>query len=604
MNPATTANKNSLPRTEQMSAYPFLKDNIEALETYNPPFYAWLSSQDIDEEKLTESLFKNKWDMLDWKMENGTGMFESVPPNAIYKSWKAEEKPENSATFIVGCNVGYGLNQVLMSTPDSHKVIITDPNPEMLLACLGQTDYRPFMEAGKLHFCPVDENILMSIIKELDLQFVYGKIYLRLDMPSQQLGPEYARWSATIRNKLESFTVEMTTLRLKQDVMVGNELDNFSRILEDGTIAPLKGAGHGMGAVILGAGPSLAQFGPELAANPGQAIFTTSLQGLPAVQKTGIKPHFCIGIDYNASMGRVYEQLDHEWAKDIPLIYSTKLDHEVLAAYPGPTIPMWTVGGLGTFALSNHEEIFDAGSNVSITLARFLDWCGFSHVLMVGQDFAWKGQVSHAAGHQNSGAHYNQAMLVELENADGGKLTSTIQYMTSKREMEDDIKNLRTPFFNLYGGCAVIEGVRNVDMHEVNMEGLLSAVPGSIDGFKTAMNMTATPRDIPVFEPRSPKWTSSLNHVTKRLEKLFRKYGKNQEEIHKVLHDVYFFIRQDLLYMPYLYNEILDMAGLARAKSRYVPKDLPHYKKIVKKILTKVRHMDRAMNVMGNRKAA
>jgi len=46
------------------------------------------------------------------------------------------------------------------------------------------------------------------------------------------------------------------------------------------------------------------------------------------------------------------------------------------------------------------------------------------------------------------------------------------------------------------------------------------------------------------------------------------------------------------------------MAGLARAKSRYVPKDLPHYKKIVKKILTKVRHMDRAMNVMGNRKAA
>ncbi len=89
-----------------------------------------------------------------------------------------------------------------------------------------------------------------------------------------------------------------------------------------------------MGAVILGAGPSLAKFGPELAKNPGQAVFTTSLQGLPAVHKAGIKPHFCIGIDYNASMGRVYQQLDHEWAKDIPLIYSTKLDHEVLAAYP------------------------------------------------------------------------------------------------------------------------------------------------------------------------------------------------------------------------------------------------------------------------------
>jgi len=586
------------------SAYPFLKDNIEALETYNPPFYAWLSSQDIDEEKLKESLFTNKFQILDWKMDNGIGLFETVPPNAIYNSWTTTEKPETSATFIVGCNVGYGLNHVLMNTPDSHKVIVSDPNPEMILACLGQTDYRPFMKAGKLHFCPIDENSLMSIIKDLDLQFVYGRIYLRQDMASQQIGPEYARWSTVIRKRLESFTAEMTTLRLKQDVMVGNELDNFSRILKDGSISPLKGAGRGMGAVILGAGPSLAEFGPELAKNPGQAIFTTSLQGLPAVQKTGIKPHFCIGIDYNASMGRVYDQLDREWAKDIPLIYSSKLDHEVLAKYPGPTIPMWTVGGLGTFVLGNHEEIFDAGSNVSITLARFLDWCGFNHILMVGQDFAWKGRNSHSAGHQNSGANYNPNMLVELENADGEKLTSTVQYMTSKNEMEEDIKKLRAQIFNLYGGCAVIEGARSVGMQEVHMEGLLSAAPGSMDYFKTAMNMTSTPRPLPTFEPRSPKWTSSLNHVTKRLEKLFRKHGKNQEEIHRALHEVYFFIRQDLLYVPYLYNEILDMAGLARAQSSYAPKDLPRYKRIVKKILGKVRHMDRALCISPNRKAA
>ncbi|WP_321402772.1 6-hydroxymethylpterin diphosphokinase MptE-like protein [Maridesulfovibrio sp.] len=591
-----------------MSAYPFLKDNIEALSTYNPPFYSWLSSQDIDEEQLTNSLFQNKWNILDWKMEDGNGMFETVPPNALYKSWTAKEKPNTSATIIVGCNVGYGLNQVLMNTPESHKVIVVEPNPEMLLACLGQTDYRPFLKAGKLHFCPVDENSLMSIIKDLDLQFVYGKIYLRSDMASQQLGPEYARWSNIIRNKLESFSAEMNTLRLKQDVMVGNELDNFSRILGDGSITPLKGSGRGMGAVILGAGPSLAEFGPELAKNPGQAIFTTSLQGLPAVQKVGIKPHFCVGIDYNDSMINVYKQLDREWAKDIPLIYSSKLDHKVLEAYPGPTIPMWTVGGIGTFVLGNHEEIFDAGSNVSITLARFLDWCGFKHILLVGQDFAWKGDSSHAPGHQNTNAvrnnSYNPAMLVELKNADGEKLSSTVQYVTSKREMEDDIKKLQTPFYNLYGGCAVIEGTHNVDMQKINEAGLLSAIPEIMDSFENAMKKTSTPRPLPNFEPRSPKWTSSLNHVTKRLEKLFRKHGKNQDEIHKALHDVYFFIRQDLLYMPYLYNEILDIAGLARAQASYTPKDLPRYKRIVKKILTKVRHMDRSICFTGNRKAA
>ncbi|MBI9112485.1 motility associated factor glycosyltransferase family protein [Maridesulfovibrio ferrireducens] len=587
-----------------MSAYPFLKENIEALETYNPPLYAWLSSQDFDEEKLTQCLFKNRWDILDWKMENGNGMFESFLPNLIYKDWIVPEKAETSATFIIGCNLGYGLNHVLMTTPDTHKVIVSEPNAEMLLACLGQTDYRPFMENGKLHFCPVDENRLMSIIKDLDLQFVYGKIYLRLDMPSQQIGPEYARWSATIRDKMESFSVEMTTLRLKQDVMVGNELENFSRTIQDGTISTLKNAGRGLGAVILGAGPSLAEFGPELAKNPGNAVYVTALQTLPAVQKTGLKPHFCMGLDYNESMLRVYEQLDREWAKDIPLIYSTKLDHKVLEAYPGPTIPMWTLGGLGTFAFNQHEEIFDAGSNVSITLNRFLDWCGFNQILLVGQDFAWKGKVSHAAGHQNAGATFPASALVRLKNADGENLTSSIQYMTSKREMEEDITKLKTPVFNLYGGCALIDGTKNVDMQKVNMNGLLASAPGSMDYFLTAMNLARTPRPAPRFESRSQKWNVSIRNATKKLEKLFRKLNKNQKEINKTFHDVYFFLRQDPLYLPYLYNEILDMAGLARAKTSYAPKDLPHFKKIAKKTIKKVRYMDRCLNLEERKEAA
>ncbi|WP_031482101.1 motility associated factor glycosyltransferase family protein [Maridesulfovibrio frigidus] len=587
-----------------MSAYPFLKENIEALETYNPPLYAWLSSQDIDEEKLTQCLFKNRWDVLDWKMENGKGMFEAMMPNFIYNEWKIPDRADTSATFIIGCNLGYGLNSVLMKTPDSHKVIVSEPNPVMLLACLGQTDYRPFMKSGKLHFCPVDEGSLMNIIKDLDLQFVYGKIYLRLDMPSQQLGPEYAKWSATVRNKMESFTVEMTTLRLKQDVMVGNELENYSRSVSDGTISTLKNAGAGLGAVILGAGPSLAEFGPELAENPGNAIYVTALQTLPAVQKTGIKPHFCIGLDYNDSMLRVYDQLDSEWAKDIPLIYSTKLDHKVLEAYPGPTIPMWTLGGLGTFALNQHEYVFDAGSNVSNTLNRFLDWCGFNHILLVGQDFAWKGKISHALGHQNAGATFPESALVHLKNEDGEDLTSSIQYMTSKREMEDDLKQIKTPVYNLYGGGALINGTRNVDMQKVNMKGILSSAPGSMDYFLTALNMARTPRPAPVFDSRCQKWNVSIRNATKKLEKLFRKLSKNQAEIHKTFYDVYFFLRQDPLYLPYLYNEILDMAGLARAKTHYEPKDLPHFKRIAKKTIKKVRYMDRCLSLENKKIAA
>ncbi len=587
-----------------MTAYPFLKDNIEALETYSPPFYAWLSSQEVDEEKLKERLFNNRWDILDWKMDDGQGMFEAILPNMIYKEWETGEKPHTSATFIIGCNIGYGLNHVLVNTPDAHKVIVVEPSPELIIACLGQSDFREFFKAGKLHFAIPDGDYIFSVIKQLDLQFIHGRIHLRSDMPSRQLGAEYAQLSNMVKDKLESFSVEMTTLRLRQDLMVGNELDNFARTLKDGDIAPLKGAAKGLGAVILGAGPSLQKFGPELAKSQGHALYTTALQSLPSVHKVGIKPHFCLAIDFNDSMLRVFDQLDLEWASDIPLIYSTKVDHRVIERYPGPTIPMWTMGGLGTFALNRSEEVFDAGGNVSVTLTRFLNWCEASHILLVGQDFAWRGKNSHSSGHHTSGAIYNKKILTHTNDAEGNQLTSTIQYMAAKREIEEDIAKFNIPVFNLYGGAAVIQGTRMVDMQKVRMEGLLASAPGSMEHFMTAVNMAQVPKERVWFEARSQKWAASLRHAEKRLEKLFKKCSRNQKEIHKTFHDVYFFLRQDPLYLPYLYNEIMDIAGLARGRVSYEPKDLPEFRKIIKRTMNKVRKMDRCLAIKPQEQAA
>lgn len=587
-----------------MTAYPFLKDNIETLKTCIPPFYNWLSSQDIDENKLKERLFKNRWDILDWKMDDGNGIFEAILPNMVYNQWKPGDKAHSSATFIIGCNIGYGLNHVLVNTPDTHKVIVVEPNPTMIISCLGQSNFTEFIKIGKLHFAIPDPEYIALIIRKLDLQFIHGRILLRSDMPSQQIGPEYARLSNMVQHKLESFSVEMNTLRLKQDIMVGNELDNFARSLKDGDISPLKGAAKGLGTVILGAGPSLQKFGPELAKNPGYALYTTALQSMPSVQRVGIKPHFCLAIDFNDSMLKVFDNLDVEWAKDIPLIYSTKVQHKVVERYPGPTIPMWTVGGFGTFALNRSEEIFDAGGNVSVTLTRFLNWCDASHILLVGQDFAWKGKNSHSAGHHTSGATYNKNILSHTLDADGNPLTSTIQYMAAKREMEEDIKNFKTPVFNLYGGAAVIEGSTMVDMQTINMEGLLSSAPGSMEHFMTALNMAQKPKERVWFEPRSQKWGISLRHAEKKLEKLFKKCSRNQQEIHKAIRDVDFFLRQDPLYLPYLYNEVMDMAGLAKARLSYEPKDLPELRKILKKTMQKVRKMDRCLAIKPQTQAA
>ena len=580
-----------------MSMYPYLKDNITALEKSNPALYRWLSGSAFDEQSLKTNVFVNKWGIIDWRMESGVGLFESMPPGALYRDWVTMDKPDLSASIIVGSNLGYGINHLLINSPDTHKILVLEPNPAMLLACLGQTDYRPFFANKKLHFITPNEDHLLEYIKNLDLQYVYGNIYLRGDLPSRQIGPEYAQWMRTVKQRLENFSVEMVTLRCRQDVMVGNELKNFRRAQTDGSLECMRDAGRGVGAVILGAGPSLATFAPALAENPGYALYASALQTLPALQPYNLKPHLCLALDYDGSMLSVYDRLDPEWARDIPLIYSTKVNPELVNRYPGPTLPLWTMGGLATFVMRDHEFVLDAGGNVSLTLVRLLRWMGVSSLLLVGQDFAWKGGHSHAAGHHAADHEiaFDPAMHQRLKNLWGEEIISSIQYLSSKRDLERDLRKSPFRIGNLYGGGVVIDGAPATTLDEARTGGLLSSAPGSRERFLQFLATARTQGHAMRFEPRSHIWTSSIRGMERRMQKLFRQCGQSQNEIHSLLEQALFFVRQDPLYLPYLFNETIDLAGLAKTRRTYHPEDFSEFKRIGKNILAKVREVDRCV---------
>ncbi len=577
-----------------MNTTSFLQKNLEALVRKNSPIAHWLSRQPVDVAAVEQNVFQNRWNIRDWRMPGGKGLFEAMPPNLYYNGWGIDESNAGtSATFIVGCNLGYGLNHVLVNTPNSHKVVVLEPDYNLLVACLSQTDYTPFLELGKLFFLPPEKEMLVFAVQQADVQFLFGRIYLRVDTPSQQLGPEYARWTHTARELLENFSVELATLRLRQDTMVGNELNNFRKAMADGSISGLADAAAGVTAVILGAGPSLASLGPGLARLGGNVLYTTALQTLPAVHAAGITPHLAMAIDYSAGMKAVFERLDPSWAKHIPLLYSTKLDPEVLARYPGPAIPVWTQGGLGTFIMKEHEYVLDAGGNVSVALYRLLRWFGVQRVLLVGQDFAWKGTQSHVAGHHAAG--YVHTNTMELQNRAGETILSTLSYVTALRDIEKSIAETGLPTYNLYGGGAIIDGARELTLDELAGSGLTDSESGSRERFLASLKRAHASRPMPRFDARAQSWTVSLRNVTKRLEKHFKKLGARQEEIWATFKEVHQFLRHDPLYLPYLYNEVMDVAGLMYAGRKFELKDMIAFKAVVKRILAKVREIDEAL---------
>jgi hypothetical protein len=581
----------------------YLADNLAFLAESGDPIGVWLAGENPDPAIVHERLFRNASGIVDWRMDDGVGLFEKLPPPFFYRDWRPKEQLEGAGTVIIGTALGYGLNHVLTGTPNSHKVLVVEPRPEMLLACLGQTDYRPFLRHGKLRFVPPRPADIELAIQNFDVSFLFSRIYMRNDMACQQIGPQYARMGSLVKAKLESLSVELTTLRQKQEVMVGNELRNYSRAMDEGSLARMAGMAKGLTAVILGAGPSLATFAPTLAQYREKGFYVAALQTLPALERLGIRPDLCLAIDFNASMGQSLDNLsDPAFAAPVPLIYSTKMDPAVVARYPGPRIPLWTQGGIGTYVLKDQELVLDAGGNVSVTLERLLSWAGAERFLFVGCDLAWQGTSTHVAGHHHAvWTHtYNPREDVKLANLRGETIYTHMGFLAAKRDIEKDIAASKAGFFNLYGGGVVIEGAVNVGLDDLDNGELFASQGAAKEVFLEALARAGKPRLRPIFAAKAESWATSLKNASRRLEKLMRKADKHQGEIKELLSQIQFFTRHDPLYMPYLYNEIMDLAGLVQTKKRYGAKELTTFKAIRSRILEKTREIDACLSPSGS----
>lgn len=573
----------------------YLADNLTALATSKAPVAAWLAANAPEPETLVAHIFKNRHGVIDWRMEDGNGLFEAIPPHLLYRGWRPKDKAEGGATVIVGTALGYGLNHVLTGTPPSHKVVVIDPRPEMLLACLGQTDYRPFLAAGKLSFLPPDPAVVGKALMSLDVSFLFARINLRSDLASTQMGPEYAQTLAMVQAKLESLSVELNTLRFKQETMVGNELRNFSRAMHDGSLNRMAGLAKGLTVVVLGAGPSLPRFVPALQRHRDKALFVTALQTLPVLEQLGLKPDLCLGLDYSDHMMLCMENLrDIDFAADIPLIYSTKMQPAVLDRYPGPKLPLWTQGGIATYVLKDQEMVLDAGGNVGVTLERFLTWAGADRFILVGQDLAWSGKSTHAPGHHGANWEFSYVAerYIRLSDRDGQDIYTDHAFMAAKRDFENDIAATKLTVFNLYGGGVVIGGTTAIDSDDLERADILPNSNAVRELFLAHLDRAARPRAKPVFSPKAESWATSLKNASRRLEKLVRRADKHQGEIKELLSQIQFFMRHDPLYMPYLYNEIMDMAGLIHTNPKYGARELTAFKAIRRRVVNKVKEID------------
>ena len=588
-----------------MNVYSCLAKNLQVLGESCPDFVVWFKEWKNKWYQWENRVDFNRWGWLDLAIEDNKTLLGSMPPKTFYVGWKPQKQGIEGASIISGCNLGYGLNWLLSVTKEGHKIAVTDPHPEMLALCLGITDYSDLLYSKRIIFFPPDKNAQERVLSYMDVQFYHGHVYFWADVPSMQLGPEYELQNKNCRDVLQKYKVQTGTLRRKQDTVVGNELENYSRAFKDGVLNKIDGALQGGNALVLGAGPSLEEFGPQLASRPVNALYAAGLQTLPALARLGIKPDLCMAIDFTRALLNPFKKLDDDWLKDVPLIYTTKVHPEVVKRYPGPKAAVWTRGGLGTMVFKNRGYLLDTGGSVNVALVRLLTEMGMENIVFAGMDFGWKGDFSHARGHHASNMRKdNKSGKFEVRyNADKDIVYSALPYLTSLWELEKTVANKKSRFYNLFGGVMDISGAKRVALDEVYsfLGDKSGGYQGQLAGMQKKMRANSAR---PVFERRGKKWAVSLRRLMKRLDRLFMVPENNTRKIRQALAEMRLFVSQDPLYLTYLQPEIMDINALEIFNEKYVRSDYVRIKQLAGKVIKKVKRMDRAVGGKDMRSAA
>lgn len=577
-----------------MTPYPFLASNLDALEKENPSAHAWLKDR-LSSLGPSPNLVQSGRGHMDWMLPTGKSLFGSLPPRRLYTAWRIPEGDETATTIVIGCNLGYGLNHLLPKTPCRHQVLVLEPRAELLLAALGYTDYRPFLEARRLLFLPPDLDRVRDILSRLVLPCLFGKIFLRVDLPSLQLGPEYALWMERCREILEDMKINAETFRSKQDQMIENEMRNMRRASREWSPAGLRGKARGMTGVVLGAGPSLERFAPALKGHSEEALFSTSFQALPSLHRLGLRPHFAMIIDPNPLLHKVYEDLDAHWAAEVPLLYSTVVCPEVVRDYPGPTIPIWTITGLARHFRDGEEPVLDVGGNVGVALVRFLRWCGIARLLLVGQDFSWTDTTTHAGGHLAAGHpfRFDPRVHMKAKNRMGQDVFTAQAYLTPLRELERDLEHNDLPVFDLYGGGLPIRGSSPIGLDDLRAGGVFAGSPGEIAGFTRVMKGGLSRAKPPFLWRQVSGWPRFFRSAGERLKIFSSMHPTDRREVVSFLDEVLRRLQKDPLRRPYLMNEVIDLAGLIYKTRSFGHRELGQCMEIIGRAERKMQEMER-----------
>ncbi|NLO09339.1 MAG: motility associated factor glycosyltransferase family protein [Clostridiales bacterium] len=364
--------------------------------------------------------------------------------NSIYRPieeairWSDQFTLQNINTVVSMYGLGNGIfaRALLRKMEESHLLIIYEPSYDIFSHVIKNYDLSEILS---------DKRVVIAVEGANDFSFhITVKSAINITNMKSQIQciyPNYDKIFAEscitffneIKEGLVSNTLNINTTIKLSEKYIQNIFKNLTYLIDSSNLKELKKyTPKEVPAIVVAAGPSVEENIEELKKAKGKAVIFACDRVLDYLLDYGLEPDFTVTID-------PVKELIHFSRRDdvnIPLICTMEANNDILSRHIGKKIFCTSNPFLnGIYDLVNKEasEITTSGSVAIVAYTACVE-LGYKRVILVGQDLAFNGNVSHVGGEiNNKGEEAN----VMVEGIDGSMIKSRVDWKEFVNRYQD-----------------------------------------------------------------------------------------------------------------------------------------------------------------------
>ncbi|WP_129597519.1 6-hydroxymethylpterin diphosphokinase MptE-like protein [Anaerophilus nitritogenes] len=448
-----------------------------------------------------------------------------------------KEVSDNTIVIFYGTGLGYHIDLFLNRYPNVNYYIY-EPISELIYYYLCNKSIKNLPNKN------LKDIVLGNGVEEIDM-FLNNVIdksngdILLIDFPvhKQIFSEEYKNFQELFKSIVKHKKSSLYTNYAYQKRWIINSMKNLGEVLSTpNIIMDKKGEFKDKPAILVAAGPSLNEEIENIRyiKENGLAYIFSVGSAVNTLIYHNIYPHATCAYDPTVNDQKVFQKIKEEQIKEIPIIFGSSIGYDILIEYPGDKYHMITgQDSVSNYYLKNKDhsslDIVHDAPSIAVVAVELLYQLGFSSIILVGQNLAYKGKENYSKGidYSNEVTEEEFKDAIKIKDVYGNEILTNDGFNRMRQQMEYYIKefsNIRV--INTTKGGAHIEGTTFMELEKIIEKDLIEPIVE-----KNWLEGSITDYDKDYLKSQS----QNMNKAYKRALKLMDEYFDVLNKIDKLI---------------------------------------------------------------------